>query len=579
MESVDASDPAGDAPAPPAMSMPQLAVAGGVSGLVARFATHPFDTLKTQMQVAGAVGGGDVPSSSRGGPASTSASASASARHRGALETARALVRREGPLGFYRGFGAVVAGIPFASAAYFGGYEAAKRAVEAFRDAVEKTPLRSAAAPLTESPTFSYVASGVIAQSFASVAYTPIDVVKERMQASGVLGARLARGRYDGVVAAYRTILKTEGARGVFRGYWASNFTWWPFSVVYFVAYEHMRDAAVVYVSERSDARNGEEETNTRVGKSEKRKAKSDAARRRDASTLVRDEIDRDGRFRAKKTKKTKRDGRFRDTYPRRDDQRPGEYPQDPHARIPASPPERVQPRIADAASERVVVVVVVVSASSPPLDPASLAPDVFRGRAVERQERQAGPTRASPRLDAPVAQTSQILHGLEANLARQIGSLAGSFGDVLRRARHVHVPARARAPEVRRAGDANAVALDRRLRGVRGVERLARERHEVFAPYRVHADATKVDVVVVVFVFVFGFSIGFLFDADDSRDARSGLFLTAHWTGSLLVFIAVVLFAAVRWTAAGLLRWSRGRVVVLGRTRGRRVVASLPGV
>ena len=256
MGSDDASDPTGDAPAPPVLSMPQLAVAGGVSGLVARFATHPFDTLKTQMQVAGAVGGGDVPSSSRGGPASTSA-ASASARHRGALETARALVRREGPLGFYRGFGAVVAGIPFASAAYFGGYEAAKRAVDAFRDAAEtRFPLflRSAAAPLTESPTFSYVASGVIAQSFASVAYTPIDVVKERMQASGVLGARLARGRYDGVVAAYRTILKTEGARGVFRGYWASNFTWWPFSVVYFVAYEHMRDAAVVYVSERARA-------------------------------------------------------------------------------------------------------------------------------------------------------------------------------------------------------------------------------------------------------------------------------------------------------------------------------------
>ena len=251
MGSVDASDPAGDAPAPPAMSMPQLAVAGGVSGLVARFATHPFDTLKTQMQVAGAVGGGDVPSSSRGGPASTSA-ASASARHRGALETARVLVRREGPLGFYRGFGAVVAGIPFASAAYFGGYEAAKRAVEAFGDAAEtRFPFLK---PLTESPTFSYVASGVIAQSFASVAYTPIDVVKERMQASGVLGARLARGRYDGVVAAYRTILKTEGARGVFRGYWASNFTWWPFSVVYFVAYEHMRDAAVVYVSERARA-------------------------------------------------------------------------------------------------------------------------------------------------------------------------------------------------------------------------------------------------------------------------------------------------------------------------------------
>ena len=120
--------------------------------------------------------------------------------------------------------------------------------MDAFRDAAEtRFPLflRSAAAPLTESPTFSYVASGVIAQSFASVAYTPIDVVKERMQASGVLGARGA-GAYENVVHAFRTIVKTEGVRGgVFRGYWASNFTWWPFSVVYFVVYEHMRDVAV----------------------------------------------------------------------------------------------------------------------------------------------------------------------------------------------------------------------------------------------------------------------------------------------------------------------------------------------
>ena len=258
MGSDDASDPAGDAQASPAMSMAQLAVAGGVSGLVARFATHPFDTLKTQMQVAGAVGGGDVPSSSRGGPASTSA-ASAPARYPGALETARALVRKEGPLGFYRGFGAVVAGIPFASAAYFGGYEAAKRATDATRERVASfsgDAWTSRAASALTGPTGSYVLSGIIAQSLASIAYTPIDVVKERMQAGGVLGARAA-GRYDNFVAAYRAILKTEGIRGVFRGYWASNFTWWPFSVVYFVVYEHARDACAALARDARSPRDG----------------------------------------------------------------------------------------------------------------------------------------------------------------------------------------------------------------------------------------------------------------------------------------------------------------------------------
>jgi hypothetical protein len=37
------------APAP--MSIPALMVAGGLSGFTSRFATHPFDTIKTRMQV------------------------------------------------------------------------------------------------------------------------------------------------------------------------------------------------------------------------------------------------------------------------------------------------------------------------------------------------------------------------------------------------------------------------------------------------------------------------------------------------------------------------------------------------
>ena len=296
MGSEDASDPAGDAPAPPAMSMPQLAVAGGVSGLVARFATHPFDTLKTQMQVAGAVGGGEVPSSARGGPASTSA-ASPSARYRGALETARVLARTEGPLGFYRGFGAVVAGIPFASAAYFGGYEAAKRATSAFQDVVSRASddatkkdvsspsFASSVVSSLTTPTASYVLSGILAQSLASIAYTPIDVVKERMQASGVLGARGA-GAYENVVHAFRTIVKTEGVRGgVFRGYWASNFTWWPFSVVYFVVYEHMRDAAVE--SGVSNAPSAAHSRHDVGGTSErKKKEKTDETNEKDKDAL-----------------------------------------------------------------------------------------------------------------------------------------------------------------------------------------------------------------------------------------------------------------------------------------------------
>ena len=203
MGSVDASDPAGDAVADTARrasGAPQLAVAGGVKRGRALRQRHPFDALKTQMQVAGAVGGGDVVGAEAAPrrPAPRPRPRGTAARSR----TARALVRREGPLGFYRGFGAVAPAIPFASAAYFGGYEAAKRAVDAFRDAAEtRFPLFKIrrAGTRTESPTFSYVASGVIAQSFASVAYTPIDVVPDSAHA----GERRA-GRAPGARALRR---------------------------------------------------------------------------------------------------------------------------------------------------------------------------------------------------------------------------------------------------------------------------------------------------------------------------------------------------------------------------------------
>ena len=92
-------------------------------------------------------------------------------------------------------------------------------------------------------PTATYVLSGAVAQSLAGIVYTPLDVVKERLQARAILGHLRATGDYANFVSAYASIVRNEGVRGLFRGYWASNFTWWPWNCVYFVAYESARDA------------------------------------------------------------------------------------------------------------------------------------------------------------------------------------------------------------------------------------------------------------------------------------------------------------------------------------------------
>ena len=63
---------------------------------------------------------------SAAGAAGSAANAATGTPYKGVLDGARRIIARDGPSGLYRGFGAVFTGVPFASAAYFGGYEVAK---------------------------------------------------------------------------------------------------------------------------------------------------------------------------------------------------------------------------------------------------------------------------------------------------------------------------------------------------------------------------------------------------------------------------------------------------------------------
>ena len=78
----------------------------------------------------------------------------------------------EGVRGFYRGFGFVLAGDIPGNMAYFGGYELGKAVVP------------------SDSGVLGSMATGAIAQLIAGVVFTPIDIIKERMQVQ-VSGLRL----------------------------------------------------------------------------------------------------------------------------------------------------------------------------------------------------------------------------------------------------------------------------------------------------------------------------------------------------------------------------------------------------
>jgi solute carrier family 25 citrate transporter 1 len=227
-------------------------LSGAASGLLARFFTHPLDTVKARLQVQAAV---------------AAAHAMPTLPYSGTADALLKLARAEGVHGFYRGFSAVAVAAPLASAVYFVrapfAHASALVPFAAFRRLtpalapqggyeLSKSLLLSGAAGDASSlpPSAVYVAAGVVAQACAGLVYTPMDVVKERMQVQqlllrgGATGAVRAPVFFASSAACLTSILRAEGARGAWRGYWAANAAWWPWNIIYFVSYEHLRDAA-----------------------------------------------------------------------------------------------------------------------------------------------------------------------------------------------------------------------------------------------------------------------------------------------------------------------------------------------
>lgn len=135
--------------------------------------------------------------------------------------------------GLYRGFGFTFLGSGPAAVMYFGSYELFKSRLLRHPD--------MAAAP----PALIHAVSGMAAETISCVLWVPIDVVKERLQtqqparAGGALHA--ADAPYRGSVHALRTILASEGVRGLYKGYFATLGSFGPYSALYFAFYEQFK--------------------------------------------------------------------------------------------------------------------------------------------------------------------------------------------------------------------------------------------------------------------------------------------------------------------------------------------------
>ncbi|ORE01404.1 mitochondrial carrier [Rhizopus microsporus var. microsporus] len=84
---------------------------------------------------------------------------------------------------------------------------------------------------LSRDTVMSHLLSACAAEVVAGALFTPMEVMKNRLQTQ----------QKDSTITLAKTIAKTEGFRGFFRGYWMGMAVFVPHSMIYFVTYESMK--------------------------------------------------------------------------------------------------------------------------------------------------------------------------------------------------------------------------------------------------------------------------------------------------------------------------------------------------
>jgi len=138
-----------------------------------------------------------------------------------------------GVRGLYAGFTSSTIGSLPPHAIYFLSYNYAKDVLQKFHD---KQMKRSHSSEGKQAFWVSFVA-GAFADLAANIFVVPLEVVVQRLQIQDHTSAK----KYSGGIDAVRTIYRTEGPRGFFRGFGATLLAYAPASAVWWATYEQSK--------------------------------------------------------------------------------------------------------------------------------------------------------------------------------------------------------------------------------------------------------------------------------------------------------------------------------------------------
>lgn len=152
-----------------------------------------------------------------------------SSTHQSCMSVGVNILRHEGFTGMYRGFGTSLMGTIPARALYMSALEITKSNVgnTAVRVGLSE-PVAVAVAN---------AAAGLSASMAAQLVWTPVDVISQRLMVQGGQSMSQRSTNYSGGIDAFRTIIKTDGLRGLYRGFGMSILTYAPSNALWWASY------------------------------------------------------------------------------------------------------------------------------------------------------------------------------------------------------------------------------------------------------------------------------------------------------------------------------------------------------
>ncbi|CAL1376502.1 unnamed protein product [Linum trigynum] len=163
-----------------------------------------------------------------------------------AMRTGYSILRNEGFRALYRGVGTSLMGTVPARALYMGALEVTKSYVG--------TATVRLGFPDATAAAIANAAAGLSAAVAAQLVWTPVDVVSQRLMCQS---GKASMCRYTNGVDVFRQIMRTDGVRGLYRGFGLSILIYAPSNAVWWASYSAAQrtvwDGVCSYLSKKNN--------------------------------------------------------------------------------------------------------------------------------------------------------------------------------------------------------------------------------------------------------------------------------------------------------------------------------------